>query len=124
MSPVRTGPRLEHLLALQRRLEHEIAAERRKLALEDRDAPGRTLPGATPEPVEQPSSRARTARATAAETAARLDRLGVNARQVKEWAITAGLLDEVKRGRVPGDLVAAYADAHTTEEGVTDDVPR
>jgi hypothetical protein len=43
---------------------------------------------------------------------ARLDELGVTARQVKEWVHATGLVDEVKRGRIGADLVNAYADAH------------
>lgn len=41
--------------------------------------------------------------------------LGVTAHDVKVWAVGAGLLDAVRRGRIKGALVDAYATAHPTE---------
>ena len=37
---------------------------------------------------------------------------GVTSLQVKQWALTQGLITAIQRGRVAGDLVDAYTEAH------------
>lgn len=44
-----------------------------------------------------------------------LARLGVTSNDVKVWAVSAGLLDQVRRGRIAAYLVEAYEHAHPTE---------
>lgn len=43
---------------------------------------------------------------------AHLADLGATSRQVKDWALTQGLITEIHRGLPPARLVEAYADAH------------
>lgn len=52
-------------------------------------------------------------RGSNSRTLTRLNELGVSALEVKEWAVQHGLADEVRRGRVPAELVDAYAAAVT-----------
>lgn len=42
-----------------------------------------------------------------------LEILGVTAHDVKEWALDAGLIQVISRGRVKQALVDAYEEAHT-----------
>ena len=42
--------------------------------------------------------------------------LGVTSRQIKDWALSAGLIYEVQVGLPPARLVAAYTEAHTQPE--------
>lgn len=94
---IRSGSRLDMLRDLKRRVDAEIRAE---------------------EKLE----RSRTAiRAYKAKQEARRDsvsqrlaRLGVTAHDVKTWALEQGLITEIRRGRVSGDLVDAYAADHPT----------
>lgn len=90
MSGIATGTRLDQLKALRRRLDHEIAIEARRSL----DAPT----------ARRSKPRTRTYRE-------RLEARGIEARQVKEWAVANGLLPEVKRGRVSLDLIEAYWEA-------------
>lgn len=96
MSGISHGSRLEQLLRLEQQVRHEIAVERRRVALE---GPAREVPR-TPRRLVDVN-----------RVDVRLVELGVTARQVKEWAVAAGLLDRVRRGRVGADLVEAYAAA-------------
>ena len=41
-----------------------------------------------------------------------LAQLGVTSNDVKRWAVTQGLLDTVKRGRIRVELVELYAATH------------
>lgn len=91
MSGVVTGTRLDQLKALRRRLDHEIAVEARRM-----------LDG--PRPIRK-ATRPRS-------YTERLGGRGIEARQVKEWAVANGLLPEVKRGRVSLDLIEAYWEAN------------
>lgn len=97
MSGVTTGTRLEQLRKLRTRIEQEIAAEERRLALEgmrvfQRPARGRNR-------VDE-----------------LLAELGATAGDVKRWALAAGLITEIRRGRVGLQLVEAYAQARRTFE--------
>lgn len=95
MSGVRvTVSRLDDLLKLRARVDHEIAAERRRLEL--------ATPRPTPRPV-RPRENA---------TGALLAQLGVTSRDVKEWAVIKGINTEVSRGRVSLQLVQSYAEEH------------
>lgn len=97
---IRTGTRLEQLLALQRRIAHEIDVERAK----DRD----TQAGRRVEPIRAPKKRPPEG---PIQLGATLQALGVDARTVREWARARG--HEVPpRGPVSADLVEAYAQAH------------
>lgn len=99
MTGVRVGTRLDQLLALRRQVDQEIATERRRLALDVGHRPAATLHVDEPPPKGDAS-------------VAALARHRLTAKQVKVWAVSVGLLDEVKRGRVAADLVHAYVDAH------------
>lgn len=96
MSGVTVGTRLEQLLALERKLQLEIRAERIRLAT-----------NVAPLPRVQPRRLARVNRVDM-----RLAALGVSSREVKEWAVRVGLLDAVHRGRVGLQLVEQYATAN------------
>lgn len=102
MSGIRVGTRLEQLLRLRDRIDHEIAIERRKPTDHHTTTP---TPTALPTPADL-------------NTEARLLRLGTTPKAVKQWAVTVGLLDRVPRGRVHRTLVDAYEAAHTTQEGI------
>lgn len=112
MSGVQTGTRLERLEQLLTRIKLEIELERR------------LNPPARPEraPAKRPA-RKRAKRwirpDTAARHAARMARceqLGVTQRQIKEWAVEQGLLDQVKRGSVAELIVEAWIQAHQHQE--------
>lgn len=122
MSGIRTGTRLQNLQQLRRRAQHELDAARRR---DDRhDLPRlrelvtriqhqidlETPAPATPTPAGTP--RLRSQKATDRVTR-RLNQLGVTSHDVKEWAVTAGLLDRVRRGRIRAELVEAYANRTT-----------
>jgi hypothetical protein len=51
-------------------------------------------------------------RKTESAANALLEERGVTARDVKEWAVAAGLNTKVPRGRVSLQLVQTYAEAH------------
>lgn len=106
VSGIRSGTRLEQLEALRRRLDHEIAHERAQAA-----ADGGRLVECHPVRLVV-SSRKNT-------TDLRLEQLGVTAHDVKVWGVQAGLLDEVKRGRVALSLVEQYALAQEATEWLT-----
>jgi hypothetical protein len=125
VSAVETRTRLEQLHALRRRTAHELdiatshgethrAAKLRLLqerVVGEIEAIADTPPTA---PRGLPLSRREKADT---RTARRLEQLGVTSHQVKAWAVTVGLIDQVRRGRVKGDLVEAYARHHHTQEG-------
>lgn len=104
MSGVRCGSRLEQLETLARRLQHEIAQERRRLALDDR-------PTDLPQPATAP-------RAPAPDPTA-LPPLPdpVTAPLIRQWALAEGLIDRIARGRVPRELTDAFYDAHRPAGG-------
>jgi hypothetical protein len=125
VSGVRTGSRLEQLEALRRRtaVQHEHArrsghphAELGKL-LARLDDEIRTE-GGTPPPAPQPAPRrqppVRGLKGAEEYAAALMAHYGVAAVDVKRWAVSAGLLDQVRRGRVALELVEAYAAHHPT----------
>lgn len=95
MSGVTVGSRLEQLEELRSRIEHEIAVERRRVAL--------SVPLRPPSPIRSLVQVNR--------VDVRLAGLGVTSREVKEWAVDAGLLDRVHRGRVAAHLVEMFAEA-------------
>lgn len=90
MSGVRTGTRLEQLHKLAARIQLEIEAELR-----------RHVPPARPKPEKPATQQTRVDE--------RLRELGVTSRDVKQWAVQAGLRSHVQRGRVSLELVNAYA---------------
>lgn len=96
MSGISTGTRLEQLERLKAKVDLEIAAERRRLALDERFVT---------------FQRADHDRRRVDATKARLEQLGVTAKDVKVWAVGVGLLADVKRGRVARELVEKYAEA-------------
>lgn len=104
MSGVQTGSRLDRLLALRSQIDMEIAAERRKEAL--------SAPPPAPENLTDYEIRSRRQKASAEVTRKRLAQLGVTSREVKEWAVRAGHLAAVTRGRVALDLIDDYVHAH------------
>lgn len=98
MSGIRVGTRLEQLYQLRDRLALEIAQEER-LELLNGPAPLKVVKHRPPDVVGR-----------------RLEQLGLTARQVKDWAVTQGLLERVCRGRVAHELIEAYADAHAPRQ--------
>lgn len=100
MGGIRAGTRLEQLLALRDRLNHEIAIERRHTLNAGRAAaqPARPAPTTPPAPTIERQL---------------LDR-GLTARQVKEWAVENGHVDHVARGRLSQRLLALYVQHHPT----------
>ncbi|TAJ21807.1 MAG: hypothetical protein EPO65_00470 [Dehalococcoidia bacterium] len=102
MSGVQVGTRLDLLERLRVKIDQEIAVERRKLAL---NAPG---PRARFEVYEKPKRKA--PEPSAGDRL--LVELGVTAHEVKVWAVSVGILDQIRRGRVAGHVVDAYALAH------------
>lgn len=101
MTGIKSGSRLEQLEQLARKIALEIAAERRRLAL-DPPGPGR--------PPARPDSR----HLADLSTHERLRELGVTSKTVKEWAVKAGHLTAVRQGRVARWVVEAYAEHITT----------
>lgn len=97
MSGVQAGTRLERLRVLRDRIDHEIAVEAHRAALDDTRGSGGWAE------FQKPSDR---------RTASRLEQLGVTAKQVKQWAVRQGLVDGVHRGRCADRLIDAYALAH------------
>lgn len=98
------GTRLDKLLALRSRLDHEIAVERRKEALADRAFERRRR------------GRGRTRLRHDDSVRSRLDQLGVTSLTVKQWAVREGYLLEVARGRVALAIIEKYAEAHTRRQ--------
>lgn len=83
------GSRLDQLIVLRDQITIEIERERR--TGRHNGAHMRDIP-------------------TSAE--ALMNTLGVTSRDVKEWAVTAGLLTAVRRGRVSLTIVHAYQEAN------------
>lgn len=121
MSGIQVGTRLEQLEALQTRTGHELAAARRREGsgvecgrLEDLLARiRREIEAECPRPPKP----ARRVVGSSVELQL-LERLGVSAREVKEWAVDQGLIEVVARGRIKMALVEAYAAAHPAPEPV------
>lgn len=89
MSGVMVGSRLDQLVVLRDKITAEIEHERRRGWNN-----GRAM-------VDVPTS-----------AEALMNTLGVTSRQVKEWAVQAGLLTAVRRGRVSLSIVQAYQKEH------------
>ncbi|EFQ82724.1 hypothetical protein HMPREF0063_11933 [Aeromicrobium marinum DSM 15272] len=114
MPAVRTGTRLEALQRLQRRTKHEIDSARRR---DDRYELKRLADLAARIDDEIRLASAGRPRSKRVEKVLpRMHDLCVTAREVKVWAVEAGLIPAVVRGRVSGALVEAYAAAHSTHE--------
>lgn len=116
MRAVESRTRLEQLQDLERRTRLEVDAAisvgnrdqlTRLAELEKRVAAAIREAGGTPLPTRFPPKR-RTARDFVSE---RLQELGVDAHGVKVWAVSVGLEERVRRGRVRMELVEAYANA-------------
>jgi hypothetical protein len=140
MSGVRTRSRLEELQSLRRRTEHEIINARRhdqtgdlgrlQLLAERLDAAiladGGTLPVIQPVRPGSRTGRTPKPRPTRRQKAEdhvtrRLEELGVTSTAVKVWAVSVGLIDRVRRGRIRGSFVEAYAAHHQTNPITTED---
>ena len=102
MSAVRTGSRLEQLEALARRLDHEIAQERHRLAVDDRH---------DPIPVPTRATRATHEPPAAPEGLPALPEV-VDTATIRLWAVATGLANPGSRGRLRRHVIAAYYDAH------------
>lgn len=89
MSGVHVGTRLDQLVVLRDQVTAEIELERRKGW-----ANGRGM-------LDIPTS-----------AEALMNTLGVTSREVKAWAVDAGLLTAVRRGRVSLTIVRAYQEAN------------
>lgn len=89
MSGVHVGTRLDQLVVLRDHVLAEIEKERRAGW-----ANGQGI-RTTPEPA-----------------VALMNTLGVTSREVKAWAVDAGLLTAVRRGRVSLTIVKAYQEAN------------
>lgn len=97
MSGVVTVSRLEQLEQLARKVAHELAQERQRVATDCRPARERvTVPVVRTEPAD----------------AVMLRRLGISAATVRAWAVETGRLAAGTRGRVPVTLIDEYAEAH------------
>lgn len=123
MRAVETRTRLEQLQELERRTRHQLDHAKahgdrgyaaRLSTLSDRVADAIRDEGGTPMPSRfQPFKRTRKpARDFVAE---RLTVLGVTAHDVKVWAVSAGLEERVRRGRLRMALVDAYVHHHSEE---------
>lgn len=93
------GSHLEKLYHLRRRIDDEIRIAERQAGKRQKVRRKRAAPSG-------PSVESR-----AAEH-------GLTARQVKEWAHAQGLIPAIARGRLSGELLDAYLDAHTQPEEV------
>lgn len=93
MSGVRTGSRLDQLLALRARLDNEIQIERAR--------------------TRQPDHNGRTHTPTPLTNRQRLDQLDTTSKAVKLWAMKTGLIQAgpIPSGRAPRWLIEAYARA-------------
>lgn len=91
MSGVKVGTRLELLRRLRAQVDREIAAEERRVST------------GTPAP-----------RSRGSVSVAPWEGIGdhVTSREIKEWAVSQGLLERPRRGRAPRHLVDAYRKAH------------
>lgn len=125
MSGVVSGSRLERLQVVWRRTRHEIqiatgAQQWARVAkLHDLEARlSAEIEAETPKPSPAVRGPIRGQRQKAEDRVTRhLERLGVTSHDVKVWAVGQGLLPAVRRGRVKGELVAAYEAAHQTQDG-------
>lgn len=105
MSGVQVGTRLDLLLELRTRVDREICALQRRLAL-DTTGTETASAGTRARPV--------TIRPRDRLTEELLAQLGVTSRAVKEWSVAAGINPAVPPGRVSLQLVQTYAKEHTS----------
>lgn len=122
MRAVETRTRLEQLQSLRSRTQHQIRIAHahgdrieldRLRQLEDRLNAAIVAEGGRATNVALSSGRPRTRRKKAEEKVLKhLERLGVSSHDVKVWAVEAGLIPAVVRGRIKGALVDAYEAAH------------
>lgn len=124
------GTRLDKLLALRSRLDHEIASERRREALADRrwqvyERPRKRRDGGAQSsrslergyvPQLNGGDRGQSGQ-SADSTRERLNELGVTSLTVKQWAVRWGYRTEIQPGRVAHDLLERYAKAHPAPRG-------
>jgi hypothetical protein len=124
MSGVESRSRLEQLQALARRTHHEAASagrrgdraeHRRLLDLEQRIGDAIVAAGGK-RPSTGPGVPRNRRKKAEDRVGKRLLQLGVTSHEVKVWAVSVGLLDAVRRGRIKAAIVEAYATAHTTLE--------
>lgn len=121
MSGIQTGTRLDKLRRLRTRVGQQIIQAHRREAFSDVERL-RNLANqldteiARLDPTYHPPThrgRPRTRAQKANDRVTRhLARLGVTAHEVKAWAVTAGLIDAIHRGRIRAELVQAYETAH------------
>lgn len=104
MSGVRAGSRLEQLEALARRLDHEIAQERRLLAVDGRH-----------DPIPVPPRTRQATRERPAGLPALPDH--IDTATIRRWAITEGHANPGSRGRLRRDVVDAFYAAHQPADG-------
>lgn len=121
MTGVESRSRLEQLQALQRRTKHQLDIARingdlrtghRLRQLNEQLAD--EIIAITGQQLAAPQARQpRTKRQKADDRVGRrMQQLGVTAHDVRAWALKVGLVDRVRRGRIRGELVEAYAAAH------------
>lgn len=119
MSGVDTRTRVERLQSLGRRAKHDLAIARRQeswhearrlsLLIERIDD---ALEAAGAEPVNRKPVAKAKRKTPVDHVGQHLRRLGVTSNEVKTWAVSVGLVDKVRRGRIRAELVQAYEDAH------------
>lgn len=120
MTPIRVGSRLEQLQGLERRTKQEIdlacfhqTYDRLPRLRELLARVQGEIVAEGGQPTHVPKGQPKTKRKKAEDKVyARLGQLGVTAHEVKVWAVSVGLLDQVRRGRIRGELVEAYASNH------------
>lgn len=105
MAGVETRTRLEQLQALHRRTRHD-----RQSALLHGDTHLHHKLCLLEQRLEQEIAALLPRRTDRARDL--LAQLGVTSTDVKRWAVTVGLLDAVKRGRISVELVETYAEMH------------
>jgi hypothetical protein len=115
---VESRSRLEQLEALQRRTKHQLDQARVAGDLVKADKLHRLnerlageIEALRPTPAP-PAGQPRGKRQKAEDRVGRrLEQLGVTAHDVRVWALEVGLIDRIRRGRIKGELVEAYAAA-------------
>lgn len=99
-------PRMDTAVRDQLATEHLVRCYRLAHDIPDRLSP-------LPEAERVPGTRkVRSDKGRPHRNAELLRTLGLSAKTVKQWAVTQGLLPEVKRGTVRLDLIEAYVLAH------------
>lgn len=114
MTGIRTGTRLEQLLTLRRRLDHEITTEQHRVAT----ATPPPHPGPSPHTITPNVPNPNTDTMTNQELLAHLN---TTTAQVRAWAVNQGLIKPGTTGRLPRTLINDYATHHnnTTSTGDT-----